>query len=284
MTISNLMKQHTLLSTYTFTGKGLHTGKSVTMHLLPAPEDYGIVFQRMDLGSDVLVHARVENVIQTRRSTTLAERGVKIVTAEHLLSALSALGVDNVLIQIDSAEVPILDGSARAYADAIRQHGLMVQHADRCPIVVERPFVWEDAHSGSRISFEPAEEFSVDVTIDFKSKVIGRQQAHLDAAVDYAAEIAPCRTFCFRKEVMMLRLMGLIKGGSLDNALVVDEPRGYLGDPVLLFPDEPARHKLLDLLGDLALAGRPIQGHVTAYKPGHKVNTTALKQFLASTI
>ena len=284
MTNSYLMKQHTLLSTYTFSGKGLHTGKAVTMNLLPAPEDYGIVFQRKDLGSDVMVHARVENVIQTRRSTTLAERGVKIVTAEHLLSALTALGVDNALVQIDAAEVPILDGSARAYTEAIRKHGLMVQHADRRPIVVERPFVWEDARSGSRISFEPADAFSVDVTIDFKSKVIGRQQARFDASMDYAVEIAPCRTFCFRKEVLMLRLMGLIKGGSLDNALVVDEPRGFLGDPVLQFPNEPARHKLLDLMGDLSLAGRPIQGHITAYKPGHKANTTALKEFLASVL
>lgn len=278
------MKQHTLNSTYTFLGKGLHTGKPVTMQLLPAPEDYGIVFQRTDLGDDVLVHARVENVIQTRRCTTLSERGVKIITAEHLLSALSAMGVDNALVQIDAAEVPILDGSARPYVEAICEHGLIEQPAERRPIVVDKPFVYEDPRSGSRIAFEPAADFSVDVTIDFKSQVIGTQQAHWDRSVDYAREIAPCRTFCFRKEVRMLRFLGLIKGGSLDNALVVDEPRGYLGDPVLQFPDEPARHKLLDLLGDLALAGRPIQGHITAYKPGHKANTTALKLFLASMI
>lgn len=278
------MKQHTLNSTYTFSGKGLHTGKPVTMQLLPAPEDYGIVFQRTDLGDDVLVHARVENVIQTRRCTTLSERGVKIITAEHLLSALSALGVDNALVQIDAAEVPILDGSARPYVEAICEHGLIEQPAECRQILVDKPFVYEDPRSGSRIAFEPAADFSVDVTIDFKSQVIGTQQAHWDRSVDYAREIAPCRTFCFRKEVRMLRFLGLIKGGSLDNALVVDEPRGYLGDPVLQFPDEPARHKLLDLLGDLALAGRPIQGHITAYKPGHKANTTALKLFLASMI
>ena len=278
------MKQQTLNSTYTFTGKGLHTGKPVTMQLLPAPQDYGIVFQRTDLGSGVEVHARVENVIQTRRCTTLSERGVKIMTAEHLLSALYALGVDNVLVQIDAAEVPILDGSARPYVEAFLEHGLMKQPADRRPIVVERPFVYENPKIGSRIAFEPADRFSVDVTIDFKSQVIGVQRAHFDDAVDFGREIAPCRTFCFRKEILMLRLLGLIKGGSLDNALVVDEPRGYVGDPTLLFPDEPARHKLLDLLGDLALAGRPIQGRVTAYKPGHKTNTNALKQFLASTI
>jgi len=278
------MKQHTLNSTYTFTGKGLHTGKPVKMQLLPAPQDYGIVFQRTDLGSGVEVHARVENVIQTRRSTTLSERGVKIMTAEHLLSALYALGVDNALVQIDAAEVPILDGSARPYVEAISGHGLMEQPAERRPIVVKEPFVYENPKSGSRIAFEPADALSVDVTIDFKSQVIGVQRAHFDDSVRYDREIAPCRTFCFRKEILMLRLLGLIKGGSLDNALVVDEPRGYVGDPVLLFPDEPARHKLLDLLGDLALAGRPIQGRITAYKPGHKTNTQALKQFLASTI
>ncbi|MBR6424086.1 MAG: UDP-3-O-[Bacteroidales bacterium] len=278
------MRQHTLNSTYSFSGKGLHTGRPVTMQLLPAPADFGIVFQRTDLGSDVQVRASIENVIQTRRCTTLSERGVKIITAEHLLSALSALGVDNALVQIDAAEVPILDGSARPYVEAICTHGLMEQPAERKPIVVERPFVYEDPRSGSRIVFEPADSFSVDVTIDFKSKVIGVQHAHYDETVDYAREIAPCRTFCFRKEVLMLRFFGLIKGGSLDNALVVDEPRGFVGDPVLQFPDEPARHKLLDLLGDLTLAGRPIQGRITAYKPGHKANTQALKQLLATTI
>ena len=278
------MRQHTLNSTYSFSGRGLHTGKPVTVQLLPAPQDYGIVFQRTDLGSGVEVHARVENVIQTRRCTTLSERGVKIMTAEHLLSAFYALGVDNALVQIDAAEVPILDGSARPYVEAIREHGLMEQPADRRPFIVERPYVYEDPKSGSRIAFEPADRFSVDVTIDFKSKVIGVQHAHFDDPAAYDREIAPCRTFCFRKEVLMLRLFGLIKGGSLDNALVVDEPRGFVGDPVLQFPDEPARHKLLDLLGDLALTGRPIQGRVTAYKPGHKANTNALKQLLASTI
>lgn len=278
------MRQHTLNSTYSFSGKGLHTGRPVTMQLLPAPADFGIVFQRTDLGSDVQVRASIENVIQTRRCTTLSERGVKIITAEHLLSAFSALGVDNALVQVDAAELPILDGSARPYVEAICTHGLMEQPAERKPVVVERPFVYEDPRSGSRIVFEPADGFRVDVTIDFKSKVIGVQHAHYDETVDYAREIAPCRTFCFRKEVLMLRLFGLIKGGSLDNALVVDEPRGFVGDPVLQFPDEPARHKLLDLLGDLALAGRPIQGRITAYKPGHKANTQALKQFLATTI
>ena len=278
------MKQHTLSSTYTFEGKGLHTGKAVSMRLLPAPEDYGIVFQRTDLGSGVEVHARLENVIQTRRCTTLSERGVKVITAEHLLSAFFALGVDNALVQIDSAEVPVLDGSALPYVEAIREFGLITQHADRSPFVVEHPFVYENPRSGSRIVFEPSDRFEVDVTIDFKSRVIGVQHAFFDDAVDYGKEIAPCRTFCFRKEIMMLRLLGLIKGGSLDNALVVDEPRGYVGDPVLRFPDEPARHKLLDLLGDLALLGRPIQGRITAYKPGHKTNTTALKQLLASAI
>lgn len=278
------MRQHTLNSTYSFSGKGLHTGRPVTMQLLPAPADFGIVFQRTDLGSEVQVRASIENVIQTRRCTTLSERGVKIITAEHLLSAFSALGVDNALVQVDAAELPILDGSARPYVEAICTHGLMEQPAERKPVVVERPFVYEDPRSGSRIVFEPADGFRVDVTIDFKSKVIGVQHAHYDETVDYAREIAPCRTFCFRKEVLMLRLFGLIKGGSLDNALVVDEPRGFVGDPVLQFPDEPARHKLLDLLGDLALAGRPIQGRITAYKPGHKANTQALKQFLATTI
>ena len=278
------MKQHTLNSTYTFEGRGLHTGRLVTMHLLPAPDDYGIVFQRTDLGSDVYVHAKVENVVQTRRSTTLGDRGVKIVTPEHLLSAFYGLGVDNALVQLDSAEVPILDGSARPYVDAVSEHGLMEQRSDRRYLEVAKPFVYEDSKSGSRISFEPFDGFEVDLTIDFKSKVIGKQTARYDISTDYATEIAPCRTFCFYREIMFLRLLGLIKGGSLENALVVDEPRGYVGNPELKFENEAARHKLLDLLGDLSLAGRPIKGRIIAYKPGHKANTNALKQFISESV
>ena len=160
----------------------------------------------------------------------------------------------------------------------------MEQHSERSYIEITRPFVYENSRSGSRISFEPSDGFELEVTIDFSSKVIGRQTARFDENTDYAVEIAPCRTFCFYREIRLLRLLGLIKGGSLDNALVVDEPRGYIGDPALRFENEASRHKLLDLLGDLALAGRPLKGRITAYKPGHETNTLALKKLLEHTV
>ena len=279
-----MMKQHTLSTGLSFTGKGLHTGRPVSMHLYPAPEGHGIVFRRIDLKGEPLVPALVCNVHKCRRSTALMAGGVKIMTPEHLLSALACLGIDNALVAIDSAEVPILDGSARPYADAIRNAGIMEQDAPRRYIEVKRPFVYEDPGSGSRIAIDPYDGFSAEVTIDFKSKVIGVQSARYDESTDYSIEIAPCRTFCFRKEIVMLRLLGLIKGGSLDNALVVDEPRGYVGDPVLAWPNEPARHKLLDLLGDFSLAGAPIKGKISAYKPGHRINTLALRNFLETNI
>ena len=278
------MRQHTLQAPCTFSGKGLHTGKPVTMRVLPAPAGTGIVFCRTDLGPEALVPARVACVTQARRSTTLSQGGVKVVTPEHLLSACYGLGVDNARVDLDAPEVPILDGSAKPYADAFLSCGLAEQDASRDWLVVTKPFVYEDARSDSRITFEPAETPSFEVTVDYHSEVLGVQDARFEAGTDYAREIAPCRTFCFFHEIELLLKLGLIKGGSLDNALVIDEPKGYLGGKTPFFPNEPARHKLLDLLGDFALAGKPILGRVTAWKPGHKVNTQALKQFLETTI
>ena len=274
------MKQHTLKASCSFAGKGLHTGRSVSMQVLPAPAGHGIVFQRTDLRTEPEVAALVRNVGRTFRSTSLTDGGVKILTPEHLLSALFSLGVDNARVRLDAAEVPILDGSARCFAEAFLACGLEEQSAEQDPIVVRRPFAYVHPRRGSRIEIEPFDGFEAEVTIDFKSQVIGRQQARFDASTDYVQDIAPCRTFCFRREVTRLRLLGLIRGGSLENALVVDEPHGYAGDAVPLFDNEPARHKLLDLLGDFSLAGRPIVGRIRAYKPGHLVNTRALAQFL----
>lgn len=277
------MKQHTIKKSYTFKGRGVHTGKPVTMRLEPAPAGTGIVFRRDDLSGKPLVPATLDNVDGTRRSTSLQKEGAKIHTPEHLLSALLGLGADNVLVCLDAEEVPILDGSARPYAETIGLDGLEEQPGEREEIVVRKSFLYEDPQSGSRLSFEPFEGFAVDVTIDFsaKSKVIGEQEARFDALTDYARDIAPCRTFCLLKEVLPLRLFGLIRGGTLENALVARTSRGYVGHPELYYENEPARHKLLDLMGDLSLAGKPIRGRITAYKPGHRVNTQALKLFLS---
>ena len=276
------MKQHTLSSPLSFSGVGLHTGKPSTVRIAPAPVGFGIRFNRTDLGPGAVVDALAANVGPSRRSTSLVFRGVRIVTPEHLLSALYGMGVDNALIDLDAEEVPILDGSAKPYADAIAACGLVEQDAEREWLVVDQPFVFEDRRSDSRIAFEPFDGTWFEVTIDFHSEVVGVQRAVYDAATDYAADIAPCRTFCFFHEIELLQKLGLIRGGSLDNALVVDEPKGYLGGKKPYFDNELARHKLLDLLGDFSLAGRPFRGKITAYKPGHKVNTQALKTNLES--
>ena len=279
------MRQHTLKSACSFSGIGLHTGKPVEMQILPATEDYGIVFQRADLSDNALVHAVVENVAKTRRSTALAENGVQIRTPEHLLAALRCLGVDNALIRLNAEEVPILDGSALPFVHALRECGFNEQREDRRYRVVRRHAEYHDPHSGSWITVDPCSDLIVDLTIDFKSGMIGRQKACYDTTVDFATQIAPARTFCFYREIFMLRLLGLIRGGSLDNALVIDDRKKcFAGGKTPLFDNEPARHKLLDLLGDYTLAGLPIQGRVTAYKPGHKTNTQALKQFIADAV
>ena len=275
------IKQHTIASSAAFSGVGLHGGKPVEMRLLPAPDNYGIVFQRTDLGNEVFVHPLVEHVSHTRRSTEFAENGVKVRTAEHLLAALRSLGVDNVLVQLDAPEVPILDGSALPYVTALGRSGLLEQKADRIYRRVKRHAEYRDPKSGSFVTVDPCDELVVDLTIDFKSPMVGRQQASYDDTVDFVSQIAPCRTFCFYREIALMRFFGLIKGGSLDNALVIDDrKRCILGGKTLQFDNELARHKLLDLLGDFALAGAPVLGRITAYKPGHKTNTQALQYFI----
>lgn len=273
------MKQHTLGQSFSFSGIGLHTGKPVRLCVSPAPAGSGICFNRTDLVSS-MVPARVEYVAQTRRATSLSCQGVKVLTPEHLLAALWAMGVDNARIDLDAPEVPVLDGSARPYAEAIQAAGLVEQDAERDVLIIEKPFVYEDRRSGSRIVFEPSASTVFDVTIDFDSKVVGVQHAVFDESTDFASQIAPSRTFCFLQEIKLLMRLGLIGGGSLDNALVIDEPNGYYGGGKPIFDNEPARHKLLDLLGDFSLAGRPLRGRIVAYKPGHKVNTQALKHYL----
>ena len=271
------MNQHTLRQPCHFCGTGLHTGCDVSMHLLPAPAGTGIVFERTDLGG-AQIPALAAFVGSTQRSTCLSCEGAEVHTVEHLLSACAGLGIDNLRVQLDGPEVPILDGSAARYAAAFREAGLEEQNAPRREIVLREPF--EFTAGESLIRFEPADRYTLSVEIDFRSQVIGVQAAAYTEGDDYAAQIAPCRTFCFLQEVEFLRRNNLIKGGSLDNALVIDEPRGYLNDTPLHFPNECARHKLLDLLGDLALAGARLRARVTAVKPGHSVNTAALRALL----
>lgn len=289
------MKQKTLGRGYKFWGKGLHTGCYSHMRLKPAPVNTGIVFVRTDLG--VEIPALAENVSSTARSTTLSVGKVSVGTVEHVLSALTGLGVDNAYIEIDNKEVPILDGSARPYIEAICVDKLVEQDAEREYIELPREVYVENRKTGSYIRVTPSDSPSIDLTIDFNSHVLGIQKVHWDPSVDYSQEIGPCRTFCFLHEVLLLHTLGLVKGGDVENAIVVVEkpvserkkrklaktfgqpkieitPEGYLSNLELRFPDECGRHKLLDIMGDLRLVGGFLKAHVEAYKPGHALNTS----------
>lgn len=293
------MNQRTLKKSYSFEGKGLHTGCFSHMTLKPASADTGIIFVRTDLGAEI--PALAEFVSKTSRSTTISRGKACVSTIEHVMSALTGLGVDNAVIEIDNREVPVLDGSARMYVEAILPDGLEEQEAERRWIEFSEPVELRNENTGSFIRLEPAAEPGYEVTIDFNSRVLGVQTTRWNDTVDYASEVAPCRTFCFLHEIRLLAMLGLVKGGDVENAIVVvekpvsdreierlakrfDQPRltvtpeGYLSNLVLRFPDECGRHKLLDLIGDLRLCGGFIKARVTAYKPGHSINTRYAKK------
>jgi len=293
-------KQQTLKQEITFTGKGLHTGLDVAMTVCPAPPNHGIKFQRIDLPEQPIIDAVAENVTATERGTTLESNGVRISTIEHLMATLFGLGVDNALVKVNAAEAPILDGSARIFVEKITEAGIVTQNEKRFVYEIREKFVYRDEVSNKEIVFLPDEHFSVDLMIDFNSQVIGNQYARLNAIEDFATDIAPCRTFVFFHEIAPLFKNNLIKGGDMENAIVIVEKpvpqeelnqvaamfnkptvervaTGYLNNLDLRFPNEIARHKLLDLMGDLALIGFPIKGKIIATKPGHQINTDAAK-------
>ena len=296
--------QHTVKKSYYFEGKGLHTGTYSHMKLMPAPAGHGIKFRRSDLRSKPVIDALAENVTNTARSTTVSHNEAVAVTIEHIMSALTGLGVDNALIELDNIEVPILDGSARPDVEAILQDGLKDQCVPREYIDIPQSLEIRDDRSGSWVRIEPAAGPSADITVDFNSKILGIQSAHWDEHVDYAREIGVCRTFVFFHEIEYLFRNNLIKGGDVDNAIVIVEhpvndeqldaisrlfnmpdlhitDEGYLNNLQLHFPDECGRHKLLDLLGDMRLAGGYLNARITAYKPGHSINTKAAKALRA---
>ena len=293
------MKQRTLKRTYSFEGKGLHTGCYTHMTLKPAPENTGIVFFRKDLGLEIPALARY--VSSTSRSTTISKGKASVSTIEHVMSALTGLGIDNATVEVDNKEVPILDGSARLYAEAICPDGLEQQSAERKWLEFEREMEFKDPKTGSYIKVIPSDSPSYEVTIDFKSRVLGVQTVKWDESLEYASEVAPCRTFCFLHEIKLLAMLGLVKGGDVENAIVIVEkpvserelsrmsrqfgqprlsvtPEGYLSNLELRFPDECGRHKLLDIIGDLRLTGGFPKAKIVAYKPGHSINTKTAKQ------
>ncbi len=274
------MNQKTVKNTYFFEGKGLHTGTYAHMKVMPAPAGFGIRFYRVDLEGQPEIEALAQNVTNTSRSTTIGCGEAQAVTIEHIMSALTGLGVDNARIELDNQEVPILNGSAEPYVKAFQADGLEDQGVPRQYITLPLAIEVSDPRTGSWVKIEPADAPSAHITVDFNSPVLGVQQAHWDEQTDYASEIAPCRTFCFYREIEPMLKNNLIKGGDLSNALVVTDT-GYMDDPVLHFPDECGRHKLLDLLGDFRLAGGYLNARITAFKPGHPINTKAAKAIRA---
>ena len=268
------MNQQTINKEYKFEGRGLHTGRYAHLCLVPAPENFGIRFLRTDLG--VEIPALATNVSRTDRSTTISLGDASVVTIEHLMSALTGLGIDNILVKIDNEEVPILDGSAECYVRAIAPDGLKVQDAERKYLELSEEVEVRDEQTGSWVKITPADKFSLELTVDFNSRVLGVQKASWSENSDYVAQIAPCRTFCFFHELEYLASMGLVKGGDVDNAIVIVEhpvseeqihnmctlfgqpvlsvtDQGYLSNIKLHFPNECGRHKLPYLIGDMRL-------------------------------
>lgn len=297
-------KQRTLAKPAVLEGIGLHTGEKVKLTIHPAPENHGYVFQRTDLEGQPLVRADVDNVISTNRGTTIEENGARIYTTEHVLAALYGSEIDNALIAIDGSETPIMDGSAKPYVDAIDKAGIVEQDAERDYFTLTENEYFED--ETGYVEFlavpTPGKEFRLTVMVDYNSPVLGTQHASMYNIGEFKKEIAPCRTFVFLREIEELAKNGLIKGGDLDNAIVLVEQErtqeeyreiaklvgkenievkvegiGVLNTVKLKFENEPARHKLLDIVGDLALVGKPIRGHILAARPGHAGNVAFAK-------
>lgn len=295
------MKQQTLKESFSVSGKGLHTGLHITATFLPAPDNHGYKFQRIDLENQPIIDALAENVVEATRGTVIALGDAKVSTIEHAMAALYASGVDNCLIQVDAPEMPILDGSSVIYIENIAKVGLQEQKAEKDFYVVKQRIEVHDDSTGASVTLLPDEEFSIDTMVNFNSPVLSNQYASLEHIEDFGKLIASSRTFVFVREIEQLLKGNLIKGGDLDNAIVIyDAPMaqeqldhladllkvphkhvtdfGYINDRPLQYENEPARHKLLDVIGDLALIGRPLKGKVIAIKPGHALNTALSKK------
>lgn len=289
------IKQRTLKGSFSLCGKGLHTGLNLTVTFNPALENTGYKIQRIDLEGQPVVEAIAENVVDTQRGTVLARGDVRVSTVEHGLSALYAMGIDNCMIQVNGPEFPILDGSAGIYVNKIQEIGIVEQNAPKDFYIIRKKIEVKDDETGSCITILPDDQFSITAMCSFESKFINSQFATLDNIDDYATEIAPARTFVFVRDILPLLEANLIKGGDMDNAIVIYErevsqeqldqladilkvPRmdatkiGYIQHKPLMWENECTRHKLLDIIGDMALIGKPIKGRIVATRPGHTVN------------
>ena len=290
-----MQKQKTLAASFSMQGKGLHTGMDIQITFNPAPENHGYKIKRVDLEGEPVVDAVAENVAGTQRGTVLSKNGIQISTIEHAMAALYAFEIDNCLIEVNAPEFPILDGSSRYFCEAIQKAGIVEQNAPKDFYVVKHKIEVKDEASGSSLVILPDDKFSITVLISFDSPVLSNQFATLNDLSEFPTEIAASRTFVFVREVEMLLQNNLIKGGDLDNAIVIYDQKasqevldkladqlgsphkdvtelGYINNKPLAFDNEPARHKLIDVIGDLALIGKPIRGRVIATRPGHKIN------------
>lgn len=290
-----MLKQKTLKESFSLSGKGLHTGLNLTVTFRPAPENHGYKIRRIDLEEKPVIDAVADNVVETTRGTVIARNGVKVSTIEHGMAALYALGIDNCLIEVNGPEFPILDGSAQYYVQEIERVGTVEQEAIKDFYIIKQKIEFRDEKSGSSIIVLPDEQFSLNVLISYDSQIIPNQYATLEEMSKFGTEVAASRTFVFVREIEPLLQAGLIKGGDLDNAIVIYEREmsqenydkladvmgvphmdakqlGYINHKPLVWPNECARHKLLDIVGDLALIGKPIKGRIIATRPGHTVN------------
>ncbi|MCW5914951.1 MAG: bifunctional UDP-3-O-[3-hydroxymyristoyl] N-acetylglucosamine deacetylase/3-hydroxyacyl-ACP dehydratase [Chitinophagaceae bacterium] len=293
--------QHTLKEEVTISGAGIHTGKSVTMRIKPAPGHHGIQFQRVDLPNQPTIRADVDNVVDTNRSTTIEANGGRVGTIEHLMAALTGMEIDNALIEINAEEVPILDGSAGEFIELLDKAGVSKQKEEKVYYKLHHNVSLEDPAKKVEMVALPYNGYRINTLIDFNSQVLGTQHADLKSLADFKTEIASCRTFCFFHELEALVNNNLIKGGDINNAIVVvdkqvDEEQvkriskvfhktdvkvseaGILNNLTLRFPNEPARHKLLDVVGDLSLVGYPFKAHIIANRPGHSTNIKFAKK------
>jgi len=294
-------RQKTIGKTVSIKGLGLHTGEEVQISFNPASENHGVKFQRIDLPEKPIINAIVENVKDTARGTTLVQNGAEVKTVEHILAALTGMGIDNVLIQINKAELPIMDGSSMAFIEALKDAGIHEQNEEKDYFELDTSIVYANEDRKVQMIALPSDTFKISVLIDYNSEVLVPQNAILENIEDFATEIAPCRTFVFLHELEYLINNNLIKGGDLNNAIVFvnrtidDEERiklsklfnkpdvkvlkqGILNNLELRFHNEPARHKLLDVVGDLALIGEPIKAHIIATRPGHASNVAFAKE------
>ena len=293
--------QHTILEAVSVEGVGLHTGKPVKLTFKPSSENSGYTFVRTDIEGHPTIKADVDNVVDTSRGTTLEQNGARVYTSEHALSALVGLQIDNAIIELTGPEVPIMDGSAAAFINALQKTEKVKQNAEREYFVIEENITYVDNNKNVEMLAVPEDNFRVTVMVDYNSKILGTQHATMDSIQKFESEISMCRTFAFLHELEPLFAQDLIKGGDLDNAIVLvakpisqveldklavlfDKPKmeikglGVLNNTELHFQNEPARHKLLDIVGDLALLGKPIKGHILAARPGHAGNVAFAKK------